>query len=197
VWRWDQGEPFGNNPPDENPSGLGAFEFPLRLPGQYFDKETNLHYNYFRDFDPNIGRYAESDPIGLQGGLNTYLYVTSNPLASFDPFGLSKIPGWPQGLPEPPLSDDKMRPLTKEQLDQLYKELRKRNMGPEANKVKRYQKVRLIRGSSLKRGIGIMCIPGILDEYCRLNPGDPACLVWDPPDPPDPNDPCKGDPNCI
>jgi len=73
VWRWDQQEPFGVNVADENPSGLGAFEFPLRFPGQYFDKETNLHYNYFRDYDSGIGRYVQSDPIGLGGGTNTYL----------------------------------------------------------------------------------------------------------------------------
>jgi RHS repeat-associated protein len=88
VWRWDQEEPFGNNMADENPSGLGAFDLPLRLPGQYFDKETNLHYNYFRDYDPNIGRYAESDPIGLGGGPNTYAYVRANPLSRRDPSGL-------------------------------------------------------------------------------------------------------------
>jgi RHS repeat-associated protein len=89
VWRWDQGEPFGNNPADENPSGLGAFDLPLRLPGQYFDAETGLHYNYFRDYDPSIGRYGESDPLGLAGGINTYAYVVSNPVASRDFFGLS------------------------------------------------------------------------------------------------------------
>jgi YD repeat-containing protein len=49
VWRWDQQEPFGLNVPDEDPSSLGAFEFALRFPGQYADKETNLYYNYFRD----------------------------------------------------------------------------------------------------------------------------------------------------
>jgi RHS repeat-associated protein len=59
---------------------MGAFDLPLRLPGQYFDKETNVHYNYFRDYDPSIGRYEESDPIGLKGGLNTYAYVSGNPL---------------------------------------------------------------------------------------------------------------------
>ncbi|MGE0875506.1 MAG: RHS repeat-associated core domain-containing protein [Burkholderiales bacterium] len=87
-WKWDQQEPFGNSPPDEDPGALGAFEFNLRFPGQYFDKETNLHYNYFRDYDPNIGRYAESDPIGLHGGLNTFSYVQGNPLRFTDPLGL-------------------------------------------------------------------------------------------------------------
>jgi len=64
VWRWDQQEPFGVNLPDENPSGLGTFDLPLRLPGQYYDQETNLHYNYFRDYDPSLGRCGERDPVG-------------------------------------------------------------------------------------------------------------------------------------
>ena len=88
VWRWDQAEPFGVNVPDENPSGLGAFEFPFRFPGQYADKETNLAYNYFRDYDPSLGIYKESDPIGLRGGFNTYAYVTVKPLSLVDPLGL-------------------------------------------------------------------------------------------------------------
>ncbi len=87
MWRWDQQEPFGVNVPDENPSGLGAFEFPLRFPGQYADKEDNLTYNYFRDYDPTIGRYAQSDPIGLRGGINTYLYVDDSPLQRVDTEG--------------------------------------------------------------------------------------------------------------
>jgi hypothetical protein len=60
-----------------------------------------LHYNYFRDYDPNIGRYIESDPIGLYGGLNTYAYVKSRPLIWRDPNGLeavmpggASLPGW-------------------------------------------------------------------------------------------------------
>ena len=88
VWRWDHAEPFGTYPANENPSGLGAFEFNARFPGQYFDKETNLHYNYFRDYDPAIGRYIQSDPIGLAGGINTYSYVGENPLSLIDLDGL-------------------------------------------------------------------------------------------------------------
>jgi len=91
VWRNDNTEPFGDSVPNDNPSGLGAFEFPLRFPGQYFDRETNLSYNYFRDYDPTIGRYVESDPIGLKGGLNTYAYALSNPVAKTDAFGLSTL----------------------------------------------------------------------------------------------------------
>src|SRR3981189_415568 len=88
VWKWDQQEPFGSTPPNDNPSGRGAFEFPLRFPGQYFDRETNLAYNMMRDYDPNIGRYVESDPIGLRGGINTYAYVRSRPTIAVDPSGL-------------------------------------------------------------------------------------------------------------
>lgn len=90
VWKWDQQEPFGVNVPDENPSGLGAFDLPLRLPGQYFDKETNNHYNYFRGYDPSLGRYVESDPIGLRAGLNTYAYVGGAPLNYVDSLGLDR-----------------------------------------------------------------------------------------------------------
>jgi RHS repeat-associated protein len=63
------------------------------LPGQYFDLETNLSYNYFRDYDSGIGRYVESDPIGLRAGLNTYLYVRGRPLVAVDSLGLIDLGG--------------------------------------------------------------------------------------------------------
>jgi RHS repeat-associated protein len=58
---------------------LGAFAYDLRFPGQFFDQATKLHYNYFRDYDPRTGRYIESDPIGLDGGINTYAYGRNDP----------------------------------------------------------------------------------------------------------------------
>jgi RHS repeat-associated protein len=76
-------EPFGKATVTVN-----TVENNLRSIGQYFDRETNLHYNYFRDYDPTTGRYTEFDLIGLRGGLNGYAYALGNPLSYTDPLGL-------------------------------------------------------------------------------------------------------------
>lgn len=83
-------------------------EIPLHHVGQYFDSKVGIFYNYFRDYDPergvakqriarsarrelysHTGRYVQSDPIGLDGGLNTYEYVKANPLKLIAPYGLA------------------------------------------------------------------------------------------------------------
>jgi RHS repeat-associated protein len=74
-----------------NPTGnqeVGYINLSLRLPGQTYNDETGLHYNYFRDYDPKTGRYLQSDPAGLRGGINTYAYVGGNPVTRIDPLGL-------------------------------------------------------------------------------------------------------------
>ena len=87
VWKWEGGA-FGRGQETIDPNGDGKKRFSLRFPGQYYDVETDLNYNYYRDYDSKIGRYLQSDPIGLQGGLNTYAYVGGNPLSYIDPLGL-------------------------------------------------------------------------------------------------------------
>ena len=103
VWTWDS-DPFGADIADksgaalfdkgvnEDPDQDGVnFVYNLRLPGQYFDKGAKLNHNGFRDYDPKLGRYVESDPIGLWGGLNPYTYVSNNPLRYIDPLGLEQF----------------------------------------------------------------------------------------------------------
>ena len=81
--------PFGDSIPDQDPDGNSAdYVLNLRFPGQYYDSESGLHYNYFRDYDPGIGRYIESDPIGLDGGMNTFGYSFQNPTRFSDRSGL-------------------------------------------------------------------------------------------------------------
>lgn len=90
VWTWDS-DAFGNGLADEDPDNNSTVvTMNLRFPGQVFDVETGTHYNYFRDYDPVVGSYIQSDPIGLGGGLNTYAYVDNNPLQWIDPLGLQK-----------------------------------------------------------------------------------------------------------
>lgn len=82
VWEAEY-DPFG-----KATEVVALVEQNIRRPGQYFDRETGLHYNHFRTYDPATGRYITSDPIGLNGGLSTYGYAMQNPNKYFDLFGL-------------------------------------------------------------------------------------------------------------
>jgi RHS repeat-associated protein len=91
VWRWDSAEVFGATAPDQNPSSLGTFSFNQRWAGQTFDAESGLFQNWYREYNPRIGRYMQSDPIGLAGGINTFAYVGGDPLQFTDPRGLNPV----------------------------------------------------------------------------------------------------------
>jgi RHS repeat-associated protein len=90
VWRADY-KPFGEATIVEDPDGDGEkVSFNFRFPGQYYDEETGLHYNYFRYYDPKTGRYLKPDPIGLLGGINLFVYSLNNPVNLIDPLGLQQ-----------------------------------------------------------------------------------------------------------
>ena len=82
VWRAEY-LPFGNVN-----IFVAEIENNLRFPGQYYDAETGLHYNWNRYYDPETGRYIAADPIGLDGGMNLYAYVGGDPINGVDPLGL-------------------------------------------------------------------------------------------------------------
>jgi RHS repeat-associated protein len=97
VWFWDH-DPFGNGAP----TAAAGFWHRLRFPGQVYDSESKLHSNGQRDYDPRLGRYLESDPIGLEGGINTYAYAGNYPVDAIDPLGLYRTSrdGDPNALPD-------------------------------------------------------------------------------------------------
>ncbi len=87
VWK-TKTRSYGEGLVNEDPDNDGhRVSMPIRYPGQYFDAESGLHYNYKRYYDPNLGRYISPDPMGLAGGLNLYAYANADPVNFVDPTG--------------------------------------------------------------------------------------------------------------
>jgi RHS repeat-associated protein len=84
--------------PTTGSTGIPEVQFNLRYPGQYFDQETKLHYNWNRSYRPADGTYTQGDPIGLDGGFNRYSYVAGDPLGFADDEGLQRRAGGPATL---------------------------------------------------------------------------------------------------
>lgn len=93
-WTWLV-SPFGDGVPEplvvDGARPLGAFDLPLRFPGQYADVESGLFHNHHREYDPATGRYLQADPLGLEGGVNPYVYVGGDPINAIDPQGLARL----------------------------------------------------------------------------------------------------------
>ncbi len=87
LWQWEYSG-FGEKEAQNTPAAPKGFAYKLRYPGQYFDSESGLFYNWHRSYDPQTGRYTQPDPIGLEGGWNRFTYVENNPIWAIDPQGL-------------------------------------------------------------------------------------------------------------
>ena len=98
IWEIEA-RPFG-----DSATITGAGSLNLRFPGQYFDAETGLHQNWHRDYVSSLGRYIQKDPIGLDGGINLFVYVLNSPTTKIDPRGLDSpgcdVPQWAKAITE-------------------------------------------------------------------------------------------------
>ncbi|WP_158752833.1 RHS repeat-associated core domain-containing protein [Dyella sp. S184] len=114
LWGWGyQGNPFG----EQQPTSSTGYVLNLRYPGQYYDAETETVYNGFRNYEPGLGRYLQSDPIGLAGGISTYAYVGDDPLSHVDPYGMQEVDPAEISVPERDALRDTFAPLEGPNMD--------------------------------------------------------------------------------
>ncbi|PWU27793.1 sugar-binding protein [Pseudomonas sp. RW407] len=185
VWQW-QSDAFGNGLPSSPDNTVVN----LRFPGQYYDAESGLHYNYFRDYDPQTGRYVESDPIGLDGGLNTYGYVNGNPISFLDSYGLAssgvpgKIPGTQITVridkPHVPGQQEHAHINQKGKPEVVINKDGSGSHGTDPKKAPRNKKLLdFLRKQGFKLGLPYPwpSYDDIMQEYCVQNPYDSQCMM--------------------
>lgn len=184
VWRWDlNGSGFGQHAANEDPDGDSvAYRMNLRYPGQYFDAESGLHYNYFRDYDPSTGRYVESDPIGLEGGISTFSYAESSPLLYVDPLGLAACS---KGGRKNIGTEGFTKKSDAKDVEQALKEAMQKRQHERVKALRALLKV-IKRGGSMGVAAGVpggvfrdLCLQG--DSYgcaslCKIDPEDELCI---------------------
>ena len=147
VWSWE-GSVFGETVADKDPDRNGhEWNVQLRFPGQYKDEETGWHYNWNRYYDPEIGRYISSDLTGLDGGMNTYIYVEGNPVSKIDPngnlgvFGALAIVGFATAVGVFVLGRDEIVCISYSWADKGKKDRDDRSNKPKSNRSRYYDKI--------------------------------------------------------
>lgn len=183
IWQW-RSDAFGNAP------SKGELKLNLRLPGQYYDEESGLHYNYFRDYDPKTGRYMQSDPLGAAAGPNSYNYAEGNPLKWVDPFGLASS-GVPQKVsgtnltvrvdpPHVPGQQSHAHISQKGKPDIVINKDGSGSHGSNPEKLSKNKKLlEFLRAKGFKLGLPFFwpSYNDVMSDYCSRHPYDDYCLT--------------------
>jgi RHS repeat-associated protein len=165
----------------------------LRFPGQYFDAETGLHYNWWRCYEPKVGRYLRIDPIGFESGLNLFVYVQNSPLNWVDPSGLQRGNLYPNQKYKPTRTPKTTQPkinyVPKPEPKITPKNYNPKGINnlpgkaiPESTEISKNKKTAsgiikaLSHISKIIRGGSIGPIIIYPHSHCESNPNDPYCI---------------------